>query len=71
MIKRHNARLLCATAILTLSGLAPTSAQQSHPNVVFILADNVGYGDLGPMGAESCEGLRRPALTSLPTKACG
>jgi hypothetical protein len=26
---------------------APASAQQK-PNVVFILADNVGYGDLGP-----------------------
>ena len=26
-------------------------AQQSNkPNVVFILADNVGYGDLGPYG---------------------
>lgn len=26
---------------------APVYAQQPKPNVVFILADNVGYGDLG------------------------
>jgi arylsulfatase A-like enzyme len=25
-------------------------AQEKKPNVVFILADNVGYGDLGPYG---------------------
>jgi arylsulfatase A-like enzyme len=29
---------------------APAVAQQQKPNVVFILADNVGYGDLGPYG---------------------
>jgi len=28
----------------------PASARQNKPNVVFILADNVGYGDLGPYG---------------------
>ena len=34
--------------LLEVTGTAPTSAQQpQRPNVVFILADNVGYGDLG------------------------
>jgi arylsulfatase len=28
----------------------PAMAQEKKPNVVFILADNVGYGDLGPYG---------------------
>ena len=33
---------------LAVTGPAPASAQQPQkPNVVFILADNVGYGDLG------------------------
>ena len=27
-----------------------SSVTGSRPNVVFILADNVGYGDLGPCG---------------------
>src|SRR5690349_9471954 len=34
-----------AAAIASLT--SPASAQQAKPNVVFILADNVGYGDLG------------------------
>ena len=32
------ASLVCAIA-------APASAQQPQPNILFILADNVGYGD--------------------------
>ena len=34
--------------LLALMGSATAFAQQSKkPNIVFILADNVGYGDLG------------------------
>jgi hypothetical protein len=42
----NNFRLgtLSATAIMKLAG-APALAQQQKPNVVVILADNVGYGD--------------------------
>jgi arylsulfatase len=35
---------LCAVAA------SPALALEGKPNVVFILADNVGYGDLGPYG---------------------
>jgi arylsulfatase A-like enzyme len=34
------ASLVCAIA-------APASAQLSKPNILFILADNIGYGDIG------------------------
>ena len=40
-----------AITLLALIGSETAFAQQNNkPNVVFILADNVGYGDLGPYG---------------------
>jgi hypothetical protein len=47
----HNCRLatlwVCAALILAST---PTTAQQPKPNILFILADNVGYGDIGAYG---------------------
>jgi arylsulfatase len=43
----------------------PALAQQSQkPNVVFILADNVGYGDLGSYGGGELRGAPTPPPTS-------
>src|SRR6516165_6993464 len=45
---------------------APAVAQQSQkPNVVFILADNVGYGDLGSYGGGELRGAPTPRLDAL------
>ena len=41
------------------------AAEDKKPNVVFILADNVGYGDLDPTAAVNCAGRRRRASTRL------
>ena len=47
------ASLLAATSVF----LAPAAqAGDPKPNVVFILADNVGYGDLGPYGGGELRG---------------
>jgi len=44
----------------------PASAQQPQkPNVVFILADNVGYGDLGPYGGGELRGAPTPRIDQL------
>ena len=48
--------LLCA---------APTFAQGNKPNVVFILADNVGYGDVGPYGGGELRGAPTPRIDQL------
>ena len=40
-------------------------AQQNKPNVVFILADNVGYGDLGPYGGGELRGAPTPRIDQL------
>ena len=45
---------------------APAVAQQSQkPNVVFFLADNVGYGDLGSYGGGELRGAPTPRLDQL------
>src|SRR5215471_9256703 len=51
---------------LAVTGTAPTAAQQPQkPNVVFILADNVGYGDLGSYGGGELRGAPTPRLDQL------
>src|ERR1700739_4213469 len=45
---------------------APTVAQHSQkPNFFFILADNVGYGDLGSYGGGELRGAATPRLDQL------
>jgi arylsulfatase A-like enzyme len=47
--------------------LAPASAAAAakKPNVVFILADNVGYGDMGPYGGGALRGAPTPRVDQL------
>jgi hypothetical protein len=45
--------------------------QQPKPNILFILADNIGYGDLGVYGDGELRGRRRRASTGSPPKVCG
>ncbi len=44
---------------------ASPTASSSKPNVVFILADNVGYGDLGSYGGGDLRGAPTPRLDQL------
>jgi arylsulfatase len=43
----------------------PAMAQEAKPNVVFILADNVGYGDWGPYGGGELRGAPTPRIDQL------
>jgi arylsulfatase len=59
-------RKLILTAFALLVAAAQAAAQQSQkPNVVFILADNVGYGDLGPYGGGELRGAATPRADQL------
>jgi arylsulfatase A-like enzyme len=48
----------------TLPG-AVALAQQPRPNILFILADNTGYGDLGAYGGGELRGAPTPRLDEL------
>jgi len=54
---------------ILIAGLAlfvgSAMAQQTKPNVVFILADNVGYGDMGPYGGGKLRGMPTPRTDQL------
>jgi arylsulfatase len=55
----------CVVATAAALSVAPVSAQDKKPNVVFILADNVGYGDLGPYGGGELRGSPTPRIDQL------
>ncbi|MGK7397330.1 MAG: sulfatase family protein [Candidatus Cyclobacteriaceae bacterium M3_2C_046] len=48
--------------LVVLSLLTLTSLAQNKPNIIVILADDLGYGDLGSYG---CEDIRTPSLDRL------
>jgi arylsulfatase len=56
---------LAGIALLALLAAERAAAQEKRPNVVFILADNVGYGDLGPYGGGELRGAPTPRIDQL------
>ncbi len=57
--------LISASLLAVTLDVAPALAQNSKPNVVFILADNIGYGDLGPYGGGELRGAPTPRIDEL------
>lgn len=58
------ARSLCCALGLAILASSPVAAQ-NRPNVVFILADNVGFGDMGPYGGGKLRGMPTPVTDKL------
>src|SRR6188474_505394 len=48
---------------------ALATAQQQKPNIVFILADNVGYGDIGAYGGGELRGAPTPRIDQLAAQS--
>lgn len=56
------ARQIAVAGLLGLAGAAVVHASERQPNVIFILADDLGYGDLGCYGQAK---IRTPHLDRL------
>src|ERR1700758_3312093 len=60
-------------AVLLTIGLLgcvePALAQQQKPNIVFILADNIGYGDIGAYGGGERRGAPTPRIDQLAAES--
>ena len=55
--------------ILSIMIAVPGQAfAQDRPNVVIMLADNVGYGDLGAYGAGDVRGMPTPRIDSIASQ---
>ncbi|MBE2242594.1 MAG: arylsulfatase [Burkholderiaceae bacterium] len=49
-----------------LLGFVPTAAvAQAKPNILFIVSDDTGYGDLGPYGGGEGRGMPTPAIDKM------
>jgi arylsulfatase A-like enzyme len=57
--------LATVAALFGATCTATVKAQATKPNVVFILADNVGYGDMGPYGGGELRGYPTPRVNQL------
>jgi arylsulfatase A-like enzyme len=59
----------CALVAVATFAALPARAQEKKPNVVFILADNIGYGDLGVYGGGELRGAPTPRLDKLAAES--
>jgi hypothetical protein len=67
-----NHRASCRTLVAALAvvsfmlvGVAAVSAQQKKPNIVLIVSDDTGWGDLGPYAGGEGRGMPTPNIDRL------
>ena len=56
---------VAVTAVGIMTGAVPASAQGEKPNILFIVSDDTGYGDLGPYGGGEGRGMPTPNIDKL------
>lgn len=59
--------LLSAWSVCLIWGISPLCAQEK-PNIVFILADDLGHGDTGPYGVPDAKTPRLDQLAAEGVK---
>ncbi len=60
----HCSRLALFVVAIIASHLVVAHAQQK-PNILFIVSDDTGYGDLGPYGGGEGRGMPTPNIDKL------
>ena len=69
--RREAITLLGAATTLAVAALAPSPsalAQTPKPNILFILVDNLGYGELGVYGGGATRGAPTPRIDRLASE---
>ena len=56
---------LAIALLALLSGVQPAQAQDGKPNILLIVSDDTGYGDLGPYGGGEGRGMPTPNIDRL------
>ena len=70
-MRKPRVQLGLSVAVIVASTLVASAQHAQKPaNIVFMLADNLGYGELGVMAAGYCAVHPRLASTHSPPKAC-
>ncbi|MCM3869205.1 MAG: arylsulfatase [Pyrinomonadaceae bacterium] len=57
--------VLCVMALPDRIGAANSAPQAKKPNILFILVDNLGYGEIGAYGGGATRGAPTPRIDSL------
>jgi hypothetical protein len=60
----HRTRFYLACSLLMAINLTQ-AAQTEKPNILFIVSDDTGYGDLGPYGGGVGRGMPTPSIDEL------
>ena len=65
MTRRTWLGLLASVAAVTIASAPAVAQQQRKPNIVFMLTDNLGYGELGVYGGGILRGAPTPSIDAL------
>ncbi len=66
--RTHDVLMIASSLIAQWLPAETAVAQQTKPNILFILADNVGYGDIGVYGGGELRGSPTPRIDRLATE---
>ena len=62
---RFAAALIGATSLVSVAVSVFAFAQSAKPNILFIVSDDTGYGDLGPYGGGEGRGMPTPNIDRM------
>jgi hypothetical protein len=69
-VQRLTAAVLAAAALFVIATSSAFAATTSgKPNILFIVSDDTGYGDLGPYGGGEGRGMPTPSIDRMAKDA--